>query len=266
MVARLGDAADRARSLHGRGSLRHPSTRGTSSFTVGVTDGSQSATQALSLAVAASNTSIWAATAVPTNVDHGADSPVELGMKFRSDVSGTVKGVRFYKATSNTGSHVGNLWTSTGTLLASVTFVGETASGWQQVNFATPVSITANTIYVVSYHTDVGHYSQDLGYFASIGVDSPPLHALASTVSPNGVYAYGAAGSFPAGAISRGTTGSTWFSLAPDVGPIRAPAPGGGFRRVYPFGPTRVVWRWPDDATALVKVRWRLRSFPWGES
>jgi hypothetical protein len=176
-----------------------PTTRGAFSFTVGVTDGTRSATQALNLTVSGPIVTIWAATAVPTNVDHGADAAVELGVKFRSDVNGTIKGIRFYKASTNTGTHVGNLWTSTGTLLASATFVGETASGWQQVNFSAPVSITANTIYVASYHTDVGHYSQDLNYFASMGVDSPPLHALASTASPDGVYAYGSTSGFPNG-------------------------------------------------------------------
>jgi len=120
-------------------------------------------------------------------------------MKFQSDVNSTVVGVRFYKADTNTGTHVGNLWTSTGTLLATATFTNETASGWQQVTFSTPVSITANTIYIVSYHTNVGHYSQDLNYFASSGVDSPPLHALANSVSPNGVYAYGSTSNFPNG-------------------------------------------------------------------
>jgi hypothetical protein len=54
---------------------------------------------------------------------------------------------------------VGNLWSSTGTLLATATFTGETGSGWQQVNFATPVTISANTIYVASYHANNGHYS-----------------------------------------------------------------------------------------------------------
>ena len=70
-------------------------------------------------------------------------SPVELGLKFRSDVAGTITGIRFYKASTNTGSHVANLWSSSGTKLATATFTGETASGWQQVNFASPVSITA---------------------------------------------------------------------------------------------------------------------------
>ena len=80
-------------------------------------------------------------------------------MKFRSDSSGYITGIRFYKASTNTGTHVGNLWTSTGTRLATATFTSETASGWQQVNFATPVAITANTVYVASYHTNVGHYN-----------------------------------------------------------------------------------------------------------
>ena len=107
------------------------------------------------------NCTIWPSTAVPALVDQGPDSAVELGVKFRSDVSGTITGIRFYKASANTGTHVGNLWSGTGQLLASATFSSETASGWQQVNFASPVSITANTVYVASYHANVGHYSQD---------------------------------------------------------------------------------------------------------
>ena len=124
-------------------------------------------------------------------------SAVELGVKFRSDVNGFITGIRFYKGSTNTGTHVGNLWSSTGTKLASATFSGETASGWQQVNFKTPVAITANTVYVASYHTTKGHYSDDTGYFAAAGKDSPPLHALQDGVSgPNGAYKYGSS-AFP---------------------------------------------------------------------
>jgi len=144
-----------------------------------------------------SNCTIWPSATVPGVIDGGPDSAVELGVKFRADVSGTITGIRFYKAGTNTGTHVGNLWSSTGTLLASATFSGETASGWQQVLFPTPVAITANTVYVASYHANAGHYSADLNYFASTGVDSPPLHALSAGVSANGVYAYGATSAFP---------------------------------------------------------------------
>jgi hypothetical protein len=130
-------------------------------------------------------------------VDSGPDSAVELGVKFKSDISGHITGIRFYKASTNTGTHIGNLWSSTGVLLASSPFAGETASGWQQVNFTTPVAITANTVYVVSYHTNVGHYSDNLNFFTSTGVDNLQLHALANSVSTNGVYAYGANSAFP---------------------------------------------------------------------
>src|SRR5207248_7921362 len=107
-------------------------------------------------------------------------------------------GIRFYKHSANTGTHIGSLWSSTGTKLATATFAGETASGWQQVSFSSPVAITASTVYIASYHCTVGHYADDNGYFASAGQDNPPLHALANGVSgPNGVYAYGAASTFP---------------------------------------------------------------------
>jgi hypothetical protein len=109
-----------------------------------------------------------------------------------------IRGIRFYKASTNTGTHVGNLWTSTGTLLASATFTGESASGWQQVNFTTPVAINADTVYVASYHTNTAHFSVNRNYFTSSGVDNAPLHALATGVSGgNGVFRYGASSSFP---------------------------------------------------------------------
>ncbi|HUL97991.1 MAG TPA: N,N-dimethylformamidase beta subunit family domain-containing protein [Mycobacterium sp.] len=141
---------------------------------------------------------IWPSSTVPAQVDAGPDNPVELGVKFRSDVAGTITGIRFYKASTNTGTHVGNLWTSTGTLLASATFTGETASGWQQVSFASPVAISSNTVYVASYHCNAGHFSEADNYFSPNGVDSPPLHALADGVSgANGLYAYGSTSVFP---------------------------------------------------------------------
>ena len=49
-------------------------------------------------------------------------SAVELGVKFQSSVDGVITALRFYKSSSNTGTHIGNLWTAGGTLLATVTF------------------------------------------------------------------------------------------------------------------------------------------------
>ncbi len=124
-------------------------------------------------------------------------SAVELGVKLRSDASGSITGIRFYKTPGNTGTHTGTLWSSAGENLATVTFTGESASGWQEATFDTPVSIDADTTYIASYHTTVGGYAIGTS-FATAGVDSPPLHALQGGVDgPNGVYRYGGGGVFP---------------------------------------------------------------------
>ena len=139
----------------------------------------------------ASSVSIWSAAATPSAIATNDASAVELGVKFRADVAGIITGVRFYKGSTNTGTHTGTLWSSTGTKLATATFSGETASGWQQVTFSKGIAVTANTTYVVSYHTNVGNYAYDAAYFASSGADNAPLHALANSVSANGVFRYG---------------------------------------------------------------------------
>jgi N,N-dimethylformamidase beta subunit-like, C-terminal/Domain of unknown function (DUF4082)/Bacterial Ig-like domain/Bacterial Ig domain len=143
---------------------------------------------------------LFPASATPAVASAQDASAVELGMKFTADVGGNVTGVRFYKGASNTGTHIGNLWSNTGQLLATVTFTNETASGWQQATFSQPVAITAGTVYVVSYHTNVGFYSVNSGYFAS-AFDNSPLHGVANGTSPNGVYAYGAT-QFPNGSYN----------------------------------------------------------------
>jgi hypothetical protein len=143
--------------------------------------------------------SIWSATTTPAVANDPDGSASELGLKFRADSDGYITGVRFYKGSQNTGTHVGRLWTAAGQQLASATFTGESASGWQQVSFAAPVAVTANTTYVASYSAPNGHYAEDDGYFASAGLDRAPLHALRDGASgPNGAYA--PAGSFPASA------------------------------------------------------------------
>ncbi len=118
----------------------------------------------------------------PSQVDSGDGSSLELGVRFRADFDGYITGIRFYKAATNTGTHIGNLWSNTGTLLATAVFTNETASGWQQVTFSNPVAVTANTTYVASYFAPAGHYSDTPGYFANSGSDAPPLHFLKSGV------------------------------------------------------------------------------------
>ncbi len=141
--------------------------------------------------------SIWNDATVPAVASQPDAQAIEVGVKFQANVAGNVAGIRFYKGTDNTGTHVGTLWDSAGTQLAQATFANETASGWQTVLFGTPVAIAAGTTYVASYHTTVGFYSADVGYFAT-AFDNPPLRALANGEDgPNGVYTYSATPIFP---------------------------------------------------------------------
>jgi hypothetical protein len=143
--------------------------------------------------------SVWGSGAAPANPGANDGAAVELGLKFRSNIDGYISGVRFYKGgAANGGTHVGHLWTGSGTMLGTVTFASETASGWQQALFPTPIPITADTTYVVSYFAPQGHYAADLNYFASSGVDNGPLRALSNALAGgNGVYRYGPTGGFP---------------------------------------------------------------------
>ena len=109
--------------------------------------------------------SIWPATQNP-GVAQNDPNAVELGVKFRTDVNGFITALRFYKSPQDVGPHVGNLWSASGTLLASTTFAGETASGWQEAPLPAPIAIAANTTYVASYHTASGHYTASVGFFA----------------------------------------------------------------------------------------------------
>jgi hypothetical protein len=142
---------------------------------------------------------MWTDDDRPAELELSDGSTLELGVKWRADRSGHVRGVRFYKSSGNTGKHTGSLWSSTGQRLATGTFTNETASGWQTLLFGTPVEVAANTTYVVSYLTPTGRYSADTEYFSHFSrrrTYLEPLTALPSSVdSPNGVYRYG--GGFP---------------------------------------------------------------------
>jgi hypothetical protein len=152
--------------------------------------------------------SIWGSSGTPTNPSVTDNVPIEVGTKFRSTHDGYITGIRFYKGITNTGLHTANLWTSTGTLLASADFSAETPSGWQEVRFVTPVAIQSNTTYIASYLSNGGYFAISPGFFSSTGVTNAPLTALQSGVDgPNGVFRYG--GGFP----NSGNTANYWVDV-----------------------------------------------------
>ncbi|GAA0374298.1 hypothetical protein GCM10009530_26010 [Microbispora corallina] len=165
---------------------------------------------------------IWPPGATPAQANWPDNKPVELGVRFRTTSPGYVSGVRFYKGPQNTGTHVGSLWSATGQLLAQATFSDETASGWQQVNFSTPVLVSAGVDYVASYHTP-GYYSVTRPYFTtqySNGLITAPANGDGGG---NGLYTYGAASAFPTSVYQ---TSNYWVDVV--------------------FAPTTSLW---DDTT-----------------
>ena len=116
----------------------------------------------------------------------------ELGMKFKVDQDMRLTSLKYYKSPGETGTHIGRLWSSSGTQLAQATFAGETASGWQSQALATPVNLTAGQTYVTSVGLNTSYVLSQYGLQSEL--KTGPLRSIAD--GANGVYA-SAAGTFP---------------------------------------------------------------------
>jgi hypothetical protein len=142
-------------------------------------------------AAAATETLLTTQTPQSLAVSDGATANHELGVRFTSTASGQITAIRFWKDSRETGSHVGHIWSASGQLLASVGFVSETASGWQQQSLAAPLAVNANTVYVVTVNTGNAYYVTTRNGLATKIVN----HELSSIVGNNGVI--GPPGRFP---------------------------------------------------------------------
>ena len=198
--------------------------------------------------------SIWGTSYSPkvnSDYDGSRGQTFELGVQFESNVSGVVTGVLFYKQRGMSGTNVGHLWSSNGTLLASATFSNETGSGWQHVSFSNPVSILADTFYTVSYSTGSPLFYFESGYFANGGVTNGNLTApsdtdINGTILDNGVYNYG--GDFP---NSSQYSANFWVDL------LFSPSSGDAIPAVSPSAkqpvqPAAIVALTPSQSSGLV--------------
>ena len=189
--------------------------------------------------------SIWQ-DGTPTGASESNDPNAQTsGVKFQASSSGNVTGVRFYKEADDTGAHTGSLWSSTGTLLASGTFSGETASGWQELDFSSPVAITAGTTYVASYFSSTGYPAYTAQGLAS-AVTNGPLTALAG----GGVYAYGASNTFP---TSTYNNNNYWVDVvySPSSG-ATAPGAPAGVSATAGNGSAAVSWTAPSNGGSAI--------------
>lgn len=138
-------------------------------------------------------TSFFADSTPAVLAETGDTASVELGLAFRTSVPGEVRAIRFYKATSNTGTHTGSVWGPDGRRLATVTFENESASGWQRAVLSQPVILTPDQIYVVSYLAPRGNYS----YTSAALRESVSRGPLTTVAVENGRYRYGSGGTVP---------------------------------------------------------------------
>jgi hypothetical protein len=133
----------------------------------------------------------------PANAVEETDTrSVEVGVKIRSNVNGTITAIRFYRGTGNSSGYKARLWSSSGTLLGEAFVTDGRIPGWQEALLPSPVAVTAGTTYVASYFTSNGQFARDPGGLTS-AITSGNLTAPSSaSAGGNGVFAYGGGG-FP---------------------------------------------------------------------
>ena len=143
--------------------------------------------------------SIWQ-NGTPTGAVDAADtSAVNLGVQFQASSSGHITGVRFYKESDNTGTHIGSLWSC-----------HRHAAGDRHVHQRDRVRLAGAGL----LHSGAGHGRDDLrglvphqhrtlrDYVNGLpsAVTNGPLTALAG----GGVYAYGTGNTFPSSTLQLG--------------------------------------------------------------
>jgi len=130
------------------------------------------------------------------NVNEATNVTVGIGLYFTS--AGTVSAIRFYAPTTvGAGTYEGTLWqitaddspaeTGTATLLGSVSFGALTPGAWNTATLSSPISVSANTAYVVAVRTSEGRYTATGGFFNSSGLTNGNIVAWQTGTNPTGI-------------------------------------------------------------------------------
>lgn len=169
---------------------------------------------------------VFASGAAPATVETADPGDYELGMRFRSNASGYVTELRYYRGAADANdsdTRTLTLWSASGEKLGQATIAsGRGETGWQTAALTTAIAISANTTYVVSYGT-TENYAYTNGWFAS---RHPSNDGVLSGLT--GVFAT-QPGAFPSvtyGASNYWTDVTFRQSLngSPTIAPITAPA------------------------------------------
>jgi hypothetical protein len=158
-------------------------------------------------------------TPTSTDIDTVEGQPgVTLGTLWQSDHEGVVRSVRFYLGNRNydTAAIAAGIFDyDDGTLLSqqAYTITSADAIGFVDIPLDTEVLIQRQKRYITAvwFPCDTSpdgksHYVYSSGFFASAGVDNPPLHALPVDfilARQNGLYDYGAALACPTNSFNQ---------------------------------------------------------------
>lgn len=192
--------------------------------------------------------SVWPVALKPA-ADSNDARPVELGLKFTTDVDGELVAIRFYKQAKNVGPHTLTLWNGTGFAIYQCTTTSESASGWQQVDLPSGVHIKAGKPYTLSYHAAAGYFSTTVDVFKAGAVVNGHLTALAGT------YAYSDAVVLPENTAAFQSYGidvvfSTGLMILPEAPPpayadtSRGMLLGTGAAGLVRYGFNQHAWDW----------------------
>jgi hypothetical protein len=124
-------------------------------------------------------------TQTPTQFEN--DSAYELGTKFWSDVNGQITQVGLYTSALEGGSHTVRIWQVNGATTVAGPYTWNITAGtegWKTFTLPTPLSITANTDYIVAISNSSDHYYAE----QTQGLASPIVSGHLHTYTGSGVY------------------------------------------------------------------------------
>lgn len=162
----------------------------------------------------------------PFTTDYSADTAaINAGAKFKVNGAPYVQGVKFYKGSGNTGIHTAHLYDITAsTDLASAEYTDETSSGWQSVDFESPVQVQNTHDYMVWVQMPNGNYAVDGAPGGSNSFDDHGQFGASDDVvympggTGTGVYSYSSDDT----TVPSNTTGNN-FWVSPEVGDVTNP-------------------------------------------
>ena len=126
---------------------------------------------------------LFADTLTPTSAANATTLVKETGVNVTVTAASQIRGIRFYKSPGETGTHTGRIWNQNGTQVGSVTFTGETASGWQTAQLTTPVTLTSGQTYTISVNRNAFYPTTPGGLSAQV-IAGP----VRTVVGGNGVF------------------------------------------------------------------------------